>query len=61
MAFDESEDNKKSEMVMTVRIASKEEISETRHYKSVDLEAGDAETITEAVHSLRTRWTTNRS
>lgn len=49
VAFDESEVNKKSELVITVKISSKEEDVETRHYKSIDLEAGDAETITNAV------------
>ena len=49
VAFDESEINKKSEMAMTVKIASKESGLEARYYKSVDLEAGDADTITNAV------------
>ena len=49
VAFDESEVNKKSELAVIVKIASEEDGLEARFYKSIDLEAGDAETITETV------------
>ena len=49
VAIDESEVNKKSEMEIMVRLATSELGLESRHYKSVDLEAGDAGTITETL------------
>jgi hypothetical protein len=49
VAFDESEVNKKSEMEVMVKIASKDGGLEARHYKTIDLEAGDATTITNTV------------
>lgn len=49
VAFDESEVNKKSEMEVIVNIADPNSGLESRHYKVIDLEAGDAETITNAL------------
>ena len=44
VAMDESEVNKKSELEILVNIASPSGV-ESRHYKTLDLEAGDATTI----------------
>ena len=49
VAIDESEVNKRSELEMVVTLSTPEDGIETMHYKSVDLEAGDAETITNTV------------
>ena len=46
VAMDESEVNKRSELEVLVNVATEEEGLETRHYKTLDLEKGDAETIT---------------
>lgn len=48
VAMDESEVNKKSELEILVNIASPSGV-ESRHYKTLDLEAGDAETICSAL------------
>ena len=49
VAFDESEVNKKSEMEMIVNISHPKSGLECRHYKAIDLESGDAETITQTM------------
>ena len=49
VAFDESEVNKKSEMAVIVKFSNEESGLDARYYKSIDLEAGDAETITESL------------
>ena len=46
VGFDETAINKKEEMEIVVKIANAEGGIEMRHYKTVELEAGDAETIT---------------
>lgn len=48
-ALDESEVNKKSEMEVVARVSHPEDGLETRHYKCIDLEAGDAATITDTL------------
>ena len=45
-SIDESEVNKVSQMEITVKVATKEGV-EYRHFKTLDLEAGDAQTITD--------------
>ena len=47
--IDESEVNKVSHLLIRVNIASSRDGIERRHFKVVDSEAGDAETITETV------------
>ena len=47
--IDESEVNKVSQLEIVAKIATCGEGIETRHYKCVDLEAGDAETITDTL------------
>jgi hypothetical protein len=46
VALDESEVNKKSELEVMVNISTAESGIERRHYKTIDLDAGDAATIT---------------
>lgn len=48
ISIDESEVNKKSELEIMVRMSDKDGIK-NKHYKSIDLEAGDATTIKESV------------
>ena len=48
VALDESQVNKRSELEITVKLSNDEGI-ESRHYKSLDIEDGKAETITNAV------------
>ena len=47
--IDESEVNKVSQLEIVAKIATRGEGIETRHFKCVDLEAGDAETITDTL------------
>ena len=47
--IDESEVNKVSQLEIVAKIATRGEGIETRHFKRVDLEAGDAETITDTL------------
>ena len=47
--IDESEVNKVSQLEIVAKIATCGQGIETRHYKCVDLEAGDAETITDTL------------
>ena len=47
--IDESEVNKVSQLEVVAKIASKEDVIEIMHYKCLDLEKGDAETITETL------------
>ena len=47
--IDESEVNKVSQLEIVAKIATCGEGIETRHYKCVDLEAGDADTITNSL------------
>ena len=49
VAMDESEVNKKSEMEVMVNIATETDGLELRHYKTIDIEAGDATTITNSL------------
>ena len=48
ISIDESEVNKKSELEIMVRFSNEKGI-QNKHYKSIDLEAGDAKTITDSV------------
>ena len=52
--IDESEVNKVSQLEIVAKIATRGEGIETRHFKCVDLEAGDAETISDTLHLRRT-------
>ena len=45
VGFDETCINKKEEMEILVKIANPEDGVELRHYKTVELEAGDSESI----------------
>ena len=49
IGIDESEVNKKSELLITATIATKEEGIENVYYKSINLEGGDIKTITDSV------------
>ena len=47
--MDESEVNKRSELEVIVNVATEEEGLETMHYKTLELDGGDAKTITDTL------------